>query len=71
MLIKTLTKTLHPFCSVHLEQVSNNRNDNKSQVNGVRLTKESLEYCMWEDEMDLHYVFCSQYGAEIFYADEV
>ena len=42
--LKRWQKTLHPFCSVHLEQVSNKRNDHKSRVNGVRSTKESVEY---------------------------
>jgi len=31
------SKMMHSFCSVRLKQVSNNGNDNKSQVKGVRV----------------------------------
>ena len=30
--VKTWTKNVHPFCSVRLKQVSNNRNHHKNQL---------------------------------------
>ena len=36
-LLKRGQKHMHPFCSVRLKEVSNNRNDHKSQVEAVRV----------------------------------